>query len=238
MPRKNYPRLMLVALTLLVILAACGAPAATTPAAEPATTPAAESATAVAAATPLPASVSGDHLRFVTIPENSQARYRVREQLANRDLPSDAVGVTNAISGTMVVDQDGNLVPGGSRFVIDTATLQSDSGRRDGFLRSNVLHTNQYPNVTFVPTAITGLPSPLPTSGEGTFEMTGDLTIRNVTKPATWAITLRRNGDTLTGQATTSFKFADFDIPQPRVPVLLSLNDEIKLEFDFMMLQQ
>lgn len=231
---KQFSLRLLVVVTVVLVLAACAAPAAT-----PTTAPASTEATPPAAATILPnVPVSGDQLRFVVVPESSQARYRVREQLANRDLPSDAIGATNAISGSMVVDQNGNLVPGGSRFVIDTATLQSDSSRRDGFLRSNILQTDQYPNVTFVPTAITGLPSPLPASGEGAFEMTGDLTIRDVTKPATWAVTLRREGDTLTGQATTSFTFADYNIPQPRVPILLSLQDLIKLEFDFSMVQQ
>ncbi len=232
MLNKKFFLLVLAALTAAVVLAACGTPAAT-PTAVPAAT-----AAAPAAATPPGAAVSGDTLRFVVIPEDSQARYRVREQLANRDLPNDAVGATNIISGALVIDANGTLVPGGSQFVIDMSTLQSDSSRRDGYVRDNVLQTSQYPNVTFVPTAINGLPSPLPTSGEGTFEMTGDLTIRDVTRPATWAVTLRREGDTLTGQATTSFTFADYNIPQPRVPILLSLQDLIKLEFDFMMLQQ
>lgn len=234
MLNKKFFLIVLAALTAVVVLAACGTPAAT-PTAAPAATPAAPAAPA---ATPPGAAVSGDTLRFVVIPEDSQARYRVREQLANRDLPNDAVGATNIISGALVIDANGTLVPGGSQFVIDMSTLQSDSSRRDGYVRANVLQTSQYPNVTFVPTAINGLPSPLPTSGDGTFEMTGDLTIRDVTRPATWAVTLRREGDTLTGQATTSFTFADFNIPQPRVPILLSLQDLIKLEFDFMMVQQ
>lgn len=234
MVSNNPIRVMFVAAVFLVVLAACSAPAAA-----PVPAP-----TATVAAPPVVATLppnnpsSGDQLRFVVIPEDSQARYRVREQLANRDLPNDAVGATNIISGTLVIDANGNLVPGGSRFVIDVSTLASDSSRRDGYLANNVLQTSQYPNVTFVPTAIQGLPSPLPASGEGTFEMTGDLTIRDVTRPATWAITLRRDGDTLTGQATTSFTFADFNLPQPRVPILLSLQDLIKLEFDFTMLQQ
>lgn len=234
MSKKNVTLLVAVALTSGLILTACGAPAAAPTVAPTAT----GAAPAVAATAPANVPVSGDQLRFVVIPESSQARYRVREQLANRDLPSDAIGTTNLISGTMIVDKNGNLVPGGSQFVIDVTALRSDSSRRDGFLANNIMQTGRFPNVTFVPTAIKGLPSPLPASGEGTLEMTGDLTIRDVTKPATWAITLRRDGETLTGQATTSFTFADYNIPQPRVPILLSLQDLIKLEFDFTMQQQ
>ena len=35
------------------------------------------------------------------------------------------------------------------------------------------------------------------------------------------------------GTATTSFTFKDFGIPQPRVPVVLSVADTIRLEYDF-----
>jgi hypothetical protein len=41
-------------------------------------------------------------IRLVVLPEKSEARYRVREQLVGVSLPSDAVGVTKAITGTIV----------------------------------------------------------------------------------------------------------------------------------------
>lgn len=41
------------------------------------------------------------------------------------------------------------------------------------------------------------------------------------------------NGSDITGNAATSFTFADFGITQPRVPVVLSVAGTIKLEYDF-----
>ena len=35
------------------------------------------------------------------------------------------------------------------------------------------------------------------------------------------------------GNATTQFTFSDFGLSQPRVPILLSVADSIKLEYDF-----
>ena len=89
------------------------------------------------------------------------------------------------------------------------------------------------PTAVFGPTADSGRPAPLPASGQGTFELSGDLTIRDVTRPVTWQITITREGDKLSGTAATSFTFKDFNLTQPRVPVLLSVQDTIKLEFDF-----
>jgi len=173
-----------------------------------------------------------EQLVFTIVPGQSEARYRVREQLAGKDLPNDAVGVTQAVSGQIVVNADGTLVPGASKFEVDVTGLRSDQARRDGFVSRNVLQTGQHPVVTFVPTEVTGLPAPLPDSGEGSFQMTGDLTILGTTKPVTWEVTLQRDAGTLAAQAGTSFTFTDFGIPQPRVPVVLSVDETIKLEAD------
>jgi len=116
--------------------------------------------------------------------------------------------------------------------VVDLSTLQTDSGMRDNFVRRNVLHTDQYPNAVFVPTQVTGLASPLPTSGPVSFQLKGNMTIQNVTKPVTWDVTGTVQGDQATGTATTSFTFEDFNLNQPKVPVVLSVVDKINLQLD------
>ncbi len=87
------------------------------------------------------------------------------EQLASLSLPSDAVGTTAAVSGALVILPDGQLVTGESRFVVDLTTLKTDSSRRDGYIQRNTLETGTYPEAVFVPSAATGLPSPLPSPG-------------------------------------------------------------------------
>jgi polyisoprenoid-binding protein YceI len=234
-------------LTAVVLFAAgCASTQATPPAATIAPTvdsPTAPPApTTSVAATPtttaIGAGAGGDTIRFVLVPEKSEARYRVREQLASLSLPSDAVGSTRNFTGTLVIKQDGTIVPAESKFVVDMQTLQTDRSQRDNFVRRSVLQTDQYPSAVFAPTQIAGLGSPLPTSGPVSFKLTGDLTIRNVTKPVTWDFTGQLQGNELTGQATTSFKFEDFNLTQPRVPVVLSVEDNIKLELDIDMLRQ
>lgn len=177
-------------------------------------------------------------MRFVLVPDGTQARYRVREQLARLSFPSDAVGTTNAVSGQVVVNSDGTVVREQSKIVVDLRTLQSDESRRDNFIRNNTLQTNQFPTAEFVPTAVQGLASPLPTSGEGKFQLGGDLTIHGVTRPVTWDVTARLNGQDLTGTATTSFKFEDFGMSVPRAFVVLSVDDNIRLELDFHFVRQ
>lgn len=78
-----------------------------------------------------------------------------------------------------------------------------------------------------------GLKYPLPASGEVKFELAGDLTVRGVTRPSNWQVTATPKGGGLSGVASTSFKFADFELTKPRVMGVLSVNDDIGLEYTF-----
>ena len=177
-------------------------------------------------------------LRYVTAPTGNAARYRIREQLVGLDLPNDAIGETKAVSGAIAADAKGNVIPSESKFTIDVSSLVSDKQRRDGFVRGRVLETSQYPTVTLVPTALRGLSMPLPKSGSKTFDIIGDLTVRGKTKPTVWKVTAQFQPTGVTGSAQTAFTFDDFEIQQPRVPVVLSVADTIKLELDFSMVPE
>lgn len=175
---------------------------------------------------------SGDTIKLVAVPGKSEARYRVREQLAQVPLPSDAIGKTQQITGTIVGKGDGSIVSSDSKFVVDLSSLQSDRSQRDNFLKRNVLQTSQYPNAVFVPTQVQGLPLQIPPSGPVTFKLIGDLTVRDVTKPVTWDVKCDPQGDQGTCTATTSFTFEYMGLQQPQVPVVLSVQDNITLEVD------
>lgn len=238
---------------LLAIMIGCSAPAATavpptsvpptvaaaTSAPAPTTAPTtAAGATAATAPTAATGGTTGDTITLVVVPAKSEARYRVREQLAGVSLPSDAVGATNAITGQIVGKLDGSIVSADSKFVVDVSTLKGNPpSPRDGFIQRTPLQTSQYPNVTFVPTSATALPLTPPASGAATFQLVGDLTIKDVTKPVTWqaSCTLDANQTTGTCNATTSFTFTDFNLEQPSVGRVLSIEDTIKLEVDLVL---
>ena len=250
--RMQSMRLPIGLAVAAVLLTSCaGAPSAlTTPAASAPTTavaissnkstsmptvaPAANStgSTPAAGTTPnSPSSGTGSTV-YTIVQGKSTAQYSVREQLARLSAPSDAVGKTQQVSGSISINPDGTIDQNTSKIVVDLSTLQTDSGMRDNFVCRNVLHTDQYPNAVFVPTQVTGLASPLPTSGPVSFQLTGNMTIQNVTKPVTWDVTGTVQGDQATGTATTSFTFEDFNLNQPKVPVVLSVVDKINLQLD------
>jgi polyisoprenoid-binding protein YceI len=180
-------------------------------------------------------SVSGavPAVRLVVDTAGAEVRYRVRERLVGKELDNDAVGVTRSISGQIALAADGSVIPEESKITIDVTGLKSDQDRRDGYVQRRLLETSQYPTVVFAPTAIRAGPTTIPTSGNGTFSIVGNLTIRGVTRPATWTVNARYLPMVVTGTAATAFTFADFSIAQPRVPILLSVSDTIRLEYDF-----
>ncbi len=172
-------------------------------------------------------------LRLIVDSTGTAARYRVREQLVGHDLPNDAVGETKSVTGAIAFDSAGKVIRQASRFTVDAGTFVSDKDRRDGFVKGRLLESDHYPTVVLVPTDVRGVSLPLPTSGARPFEMTGDLTVRGVTRPTRWKGTASFAGGKISGAAGTAFTFADFQIEQPRVPVLLSVADTIRLEVDF-----
>jgi polyisoprenoid-binding protein YceI len=173
-----------------------------------------------------------DVARYDVVPERSEVRYRVREQLVGLNLPNDAVGVTRAVEGGVALANAGRLVSRDSRFSVDLRQLRSDEPRRDNYVRRNTLETERYPTVVFVPTVLSGLTVPPPRTGTATFEILGDLTVRDVTRPVTWKASATFGDRDLAIRASTAFRFGDFGLRIPRVSVVLSVEDDIRLEAD------
>lgn len=96
---------------------------------------------------------------------------------------------------------------------IDTASLNSNHGERDNHLRSDdFFASSTYPTATFVSTGIEK-------TGDKTAVITGDLTIRGVTRSVDIAATYIGGGDDPWGghrqgfSGTTSIVPADFGMP-------------------------
>lgn len=201
------------------------APTQAPPTAAPAAAPAPTQAPAQSAAS------TGGAVVF-TLGEGTIARYKVEEVLA-RTGSWTATGETAEVAGQLAFGADGALIPAESGVIVQAATLVTDSDRRDRYVRERTLNASQYPEIVFRPTAIDGLPMPL-TEAQGSvdFAISGDLTIRDQTRPTTWSASADFGAD-ISGVASVEFTFADFGMDKPSVPIVLSVEDTIRLEIDF-----
>jgi polyisoprenoid-binding protein YceI len=117
-------------------------------------------------------------------------------------------------------------------IIVDISKFTSDSNRRDDAIRGRWLESNTYPIATFAPTKIEGLP----TSGEEgvpyALKITGDMTIREITKEVTFDATVKVEDDVLSGTATTTLLMSDFEIGPIDIIGILKTEDEVKLTFN------
>jgi polyisoprenoid-binding protein YceI len=165
----------------------------------------------------------------------TRARYKVREQLAGINFPSDAVGTTEAVTGVVVIKPDGSIDAAQSKLTVDLKTLSSDQQMRDGYVQNRTLETAKFPTMEFVPKRAVGLPAPLPagTQAQAGFQLIGDLTLHGVTKEATWNVVAVFGNEVVGGRATTTIDFASYNMTKPSLARLMSVDDKIELEIEF-----
>ena len=194
--------------------------------------------TATTAPAPTPASTAAapseatQSATAFVLGEGTVARYMVEEVLASQGFKV-ATGETSEVVGRIVFDANGAIVADESSIVIQAGTLKTDNDRRDRYVREQTLQTANYPEIIFRPTSTEGLPSPLSEAGgEVEFTLSGDLTIRDQTRPVTWDVTAEF-GDSITGLAVIDINFEQFGMDKPRVAVVVSVGDTIRLELDF-----
>jgi polyisoprenoid-binding protein YceI len=188
----------------------------------------------LAAPTPtLPAEPTVPIQLVLEIRQGTAARYLVKEQFIRRSLPNDAIGKTEAVSGSIVLDSDGVVQSDLSTITVQLRGLRSDEDDRDDFLMDRSLESIKFPLAEYAVEQTPGLPWPLPQDGEAAFQLEGSMTLHGVTSPLTWEVVASFSPDGATGQAKTSFKFDKFNIEKPSLFFLLSVEDNIRLELDF-----
>jgi polyisoprenoid-binding protein YceI len=92
-------------------------------------------------------------------------------------------GTFHDVEGTIELDETDPTRSRGE-FRVKTASVDTNFGARDAHLRSaDFFDAETHPEITFNATTIAP-------KGEGEYEVTGDLTIRDVTKPVTFEVEL------------------------------------------------
>jgi len=171
---------------------------------------------------------------YQIVPGESQLQYEVGETFINDNNRFNlAVGVTSQVSGEIMVD---TIAPQSSQIgtiTADISQFKSDSGRRDNAIRERFLQSSQFPTVTFAATQVDGLPESYSPGQEIPLTITGDLTIRDVTRSVTFEATTKLDGDTLSGSATTTILMSDFGFGPISILGMLNTEDEAKVTLSF-----
>jgi polyisoprenoid-binding protein YceI len=200
-----------------------------TTAAEP--TIATEPTTAAAEPT-VPAAATGENIIFEIVQDGSEARFVINEVL--RGSPTVVTGTTNQVAGQIAINPGDPAATQLGVIQINARTLAPDNNLRNRAIKNFILQTDSYEFVTFTPTTMTGLPTAGAVGETYTFQITGDLTIKDVTKPVTFDVTVTPISETrLEGSATTTIQYADFNLSIPDSPQVDTVEDSVNLHLDF-----
>jgi polyisoprenoid-binding protein YceI len=206
------------------------APAATEPAAEPTAAPA-EEPTVTTEPTAEPAAAAAPAL-FEIVQAESEARFIIDEVL--RGSPVTVVGVTDQVAGQIAIDPANPAATQLGEVRINARTLATDNDFRNRAIRNQILDTNTYEFVTFQPTELVGLPDTVTVGQPFSFQVVGDLTVKDVTKSVTFDVTVTPVNETrIEGLATTTFPYRDFGVSIPEVPSVDLVADDVTLELAF-----
>jgi|SRR5579884_268857 polyisoprenoid-binding protein YceI len=172
---------------------------------------------AIATSSSSPTSIAG--LRtFQIVPAETTASYSVYEDLIIENKPNnDAIGTTHSVQGNFEIKTGSSPLVTGMRITVDLRTLQTDSPRRDNFVRQNYLQTDTYPYATFVSVSTQGLPATYNDGQTVRFQLIGNLTLHGKTNKEVFAVQGKLVGNTITATASSTIYMTDFGIQPPNL---------------------
>jgi polyisoprenoid-binding protein YceI len=220
-------------LILLGGLSACAAPAA-----EPAQpTEAPQVLATELAQEPATAGAPEAGAVFQIQASESEARFVIGEILGGQ--PNTVIGVNNAVQGELTLNLADPAASQIGTIEIAAVNFVTDSNLRNRAISQFILESDAHPVITFQPTSIGGLPAAVVVGETVDLEITGDLTIREITLPVTFTaqVTLAAE-DRLEGSATATIQRADFELTIPQVPRVAGVDEAVVLELDFVALAQ
>ena len=162
----------------------------------------------------------------------SEVRFQLDEDL--RGVRTTVIGLTNQVAGQLSVNLADLSQTQVGTIQINARTLATDNNFRNRAIQNEILDTGSYEFITFTPTGIEGLPASATMGETVTFTLVGDLTIRDVTLPATFNVEATVASETqLTGTATAVVNRADYGLNIPSVPNVANVEEEVELFIDF-----
>lgn len=130
-----------------------------------------------------------------------------------------------------------SLVPGdlagvaGATAEVEAAALETGNGLRDRRMR-RMLECEEHPLILFRAARFEPAGSPREGGKEFRGVLSGEITVRGVTKPISFEVAGAWEGAGLRATGSAEARFTDFGMKPPRVLGLLRVQDRIRLEFD------
>ena len=179
------------------------------------------------------ASAATDGLRIYEISQaDSEVRFVLDEDL--RGQLNTVTGVTDQVAGEIAIDLNDLQSTQVGVIQINARALATDNSFRNRAIQNQILDTGSFEFITFSPTSVDGMPDSAAIGEEVTFTISGDLTIRDITRPAVFNVNATAvSDDQLVGSASAVVLRADYGLEIPSVPNVANVENEVELYIDF-----
>ena len=171
---------------------------------------------------------------FRIAPEESEVRFVIHETLLGQ--PNDVIGRTDQVAADILLNPDNPAQTTVCTVRVNARTLVTDNEFRNRAIRGQILQSaqDQFEFATFVPTAVEGLPNNIAVGDTVTFQITGDLTVRDIVQPVTFDVTATLASETqLEGSAVATIQRGDYNLTIPNAPGVADVAEDVRLEIDF-----
>ena len=179
-------------------------------------------------ATPADSSIEGTY----KIGPGSAAGYRVRELFIGGLAKTDAVGRSEAVTGTVVLGRNGSALQVQSvNATVDMTKLVSDESRRDGRMRTTGIETDKFPTATFVSSSAVTLDGDGEAAKPVKATVTGKLTLHGVTREVQIPVDAQLRAGTLEIVGRQAINMKDYAIDPPEIADFVKADDDGVFEF-------
>jgi polyisoprenoid-binding protein YceI len=169
---------------------------------------------------------------FTIVPLASETRFLIDEVLNGAD--KTVVGVTDQVAAEIAVNFEDPASTQVGTIQVNARALLTDNDFRNRAIKNQILRTDEFEFVIFTPTSISGMPAGIGLNEPYSFQVSGDLTVRDVTQQVTFDVQATLTSPTnMEGTASTTILYADFGIVIPQARSVTSVEDEVILEIDF-----
>ena len=161
--------------------------------------------------------------------DGTSASFSINEVLLGN--AKTVTGTTTLVTGSIqldLADLSNSIL---SPILIDAASLETDNRRRNASLQKKILETETYPVITFETMSIEDLQ--VLEDGLVTASVRGMLQVKDVVREVVFGLELTITPEEITGTATTTINYKDFNITIPAVPMVASVEETVILTINF-----
>jgi polyisoprenoid-binding protein YceI len=113
-------------------------------------------------------------------------------------------------------------------IVVDATSGDSGSGARDKRMHQNIIESQKFPEITFVPSRVRGTVSP---NGESKVEIDGTFTIHGASHPLTASAVVTASGDRLLTKVHFVVPYVQWGMKNPST-LFLRVNETVDIDLD------